>query len=130
MNDKLNQLIGKEIARADSALAASKVLFEKELLEDTVSRTYYAVLHAAKAALLSKGIETSSHRGVLSMFSLHLVKSGDIEIEYAKILTAEQEDREIGDYNVAIEIGEERAKERLEEAEKFVERIKRFLKHV
>ena len=29
----------------------------KELLEDAVSRVYYATLHAAKVALLSKGIE-------------------------------------------------------------------------
>ncbi|GEM_PF-7106910 len=29
----------------------------KKLLEDAVSRVYYATLHAAKVALLSKGIE-------------------------------------------------------------------------
>ena len=130
MSEKLRQLIDGEITRADSALAASKVLLEKELLDDAVSRAYYASLHAAKAALLSKGIETSSHRGVLSMFGLHLVKSGDIEIEYAKMLAVEKEDREIGDYDITVEISEERAEERVEEAEKFVERIKRFLKHV
>lgn len=130
MSDKLNQLIDREIARADSALEASKVLLQKKLLEDAVSRAYYASLHAAKAVLLSKGIETSSHRGVLSMFSLHLVKSGDIEIEYAKMLAVEREDREISDYDVLITINSERAEERVKEAGKFVERIKRFLKHV
>ena len=130
MSDKLNQLICREIARADSALAASKILFEKKLLEDAVSRAYYATLHAAKAALLSKGIETSSHKGVLSMFSLHLVKSGDIEIEYAKMLAIEREDREISDYDVLVTVSSERVEERVKEAEKFVERIKRFLKHV
>ena len=130
MSDKLSQLIDKEIARANSALAASKILFEKELLEDAVSRAYYAVLHAAKAALYSVGVESDTHKGVRSMFGLHLVKTGKIEKEFSKILTAEKEDREIGDYNVTIEIGEERAEERVKEAEKFVERIKRFLKHV
>ena len=50
-----------------------------------------------------------------------------IEIEFAKILTAQQEDREIGDYEVGIEIEEKRAKQRVEEAEKFIQRIEQYL---
>ena len=50
-----------------------------------------------------------------------------IEREFAKILTAEQEDREIGDYEIEIEIEEERARQRVDEAEKFVKRIEQYL---
>ncbi len=61
------------------------------------------------------------------MFGLQLVKTGKIEREYAKIFTAEQEDREIGDYEIDIEIVEERARQRVNEAEKFVQRIEQYL---
>lgn len=120
----------KELARAKKALLAAKILLQKELFEDSVSRAYYAVLHAAKAALSLSDIEVDTHDGVRSMFGLHLVKSGKIEKEFAKILTAEHEDREIGDYEIDIPIEEERAKQRVKEAEKFVRRIEKHIEQV
>jgi uncharacterized protein (UPF0332 family) len=100
---------------------------ENQLYEDCVSRAYYAVLHAAKAALATKDIEPESHNAVKRMFGLHLIKTGEIEKDFAKILTAEQEDREIGDYNIYIEIEQDRALKRVRDAEKFVERIEKYL---
>lgn len=118
---------GRELARARKALLAAKTLITKGLYEDCVSRAYYAVLHAAKAALSLSVVEPDTHNGVRRMFGLHLVKTGKIEKEFAKILTAEKEDREIGDYEVGIQIEEERARQRVKEAEKFVHRIEQYL---
>lgn len=117
----------KELARAKKALLAANKLFEEELYEDSVSRTYYAVLHAAKAALAALGIEPESHDAVRRLFGLYLVKSGKIEKEFSKILTAEYEDREIADYAADIEIGQERADLRVRQAEQFIQRIEKYL---
>lgn len=117
----------KELIRAKKALLAAKTLLENQLYEDCVSRAYYAVLHAAKAALATKDIEPESHNAVKRMFGLHLIKTGEIEKDFAKILTAEQEDRAIGDYNIYIEIEQDRALKRVRDAEKFVERIEKYL---
>ena len=117
----------KEIIRARKALEASKVLLKNNLYEDAVSRAYYAVLHATKAALGKIGIESESHRAVRSMFSMHLIKPGKIEKEFATILTAEYEDREMGDYDIDIDIEDERAKKRVYDAELFIQRIEKFL---
>ena len=61
------------------------------------------------------------------MFGLHLVKSGKIEKEFAVILTAQQEDREIGDYDIYVEIEQDRAAKSVLDAGKFVERIDKYL---
>jgi uncharacterized protein (UPF0332 family) len=53
--------VRKEIERGEKALKAAQLLSENGLYEDAVSRAYYAVLHFAKAALLSQGVRTSSH---------------------------------------------------------------------
>ncbi len=127
MNEKAVERAVKELTRANKALLAARALIEKNLFEDCVSRAYYAVLHAAKAALSLSGVEVDTHQGVRRMFGFHLVKTGKIEKEFAKILTAEQEDREIGDYEIYIEIEEERARQRVNEAEKFVQRIEHYL---
>ena len=116
-----------KIKRSEKALEAAHKLLENKLYEDCVSRSYYSVLHASKAALLKIDIETRSHKGVRSMFGLHLVKPGLIEKEFAAILTAEQEDRELGDYETGVLIEAERAEQRVKEAEKFLNRIKKYL---
>lgn len=123
----MNDISQKELIRAKKALLAAKTLLENQLYEDCVSRAYYAVLHAAKAALATKDIEPESHNAVKRMFGLHLIKTGEIEKDFAKILTAEQEDRAIGDYNIYIEIEQDRALKRVLDAEKFVERIEKYL---
>jgi len=123
----MNDISQKELIRAKKALLAAKTLLENQLYEDCVSRAYYAVLHAAKAALATKDIEPESHNAVKRMFGLHLIKTGEIEKDFAKILTAEQEDRAIGDYNIYIDIEQDRALKRVRDAEKFVERIEKYL---
>jgi len=123
----MNELSQKELNRAGKALLAAKTLLENQLYEDCVSRAYYAVLHAAKAALVTTGVEPESHGAVRRLFGLHLVKTGKIEKDFAKILIAEQEDREIGDYDIHIEIEQDTAQKRVRDAEKFVERINNFL---
>ena len=130
MSKKIPEYTSKELARAKKALLAAKTLIEKGLFEDCVSRAYYAVLHAAKAALSTLGVESDTHNGVRKMFGFHLIKTGKIEKEYAKILTAGKEDREISDYEVSIEIEEERAEQRVNEAEKFVKRIEQYLQTI
>ena len=123
----MNELSQKELNRAGKALLAAKTLLENQLYEDCVSRAYYAVLHAAKAALVTTGVEPESHSAVRRLFSLHLVKTGKLEKDFAKILTAEQEDREIGDYDIHIEIEQDTAQKRVLDAERFLERIAQYL---
>jgi len=117
----------KELQRAKKALKSAQILLNSGLQEDSISRAYYSVLHAAKAALAVKGINADTHEGVKRMFGLHLVKKREIDKEYAKILIAEQEDREIGDYAIGIEIPEDRAAKRVNEAERFLNEIENFI---
>jgi uncharacterized protein (UPF0332 family) len=63
------------------------------------------------------------------MFGLHLVKTGQMERDFAQILTAEQEDREIGDYDIHIDIEEDTAKKRVADAERFIKRTEEYLKN-
>jgi len=118
----------KELDRARKSLLGAKILLENNLFADSVSRSYYAVLHSAKAALHINGVYSKTHEGIRKMFGLHLVKTGEIEREFSDILTIEQEDRTISDYETDIEIDEERARKRFDEAVSFVERIERYFR--
>jgi len=56
-----------------------------------------------------------------------LVKTGIIEKEYAEILNLEYESREIGDYEIDIEITRDLADERVNLGSKFVLRMEKFI---
>ncbi len=117
-----------EFLRADKSLQAAQSLLEDDFLEDALSRAYYAILHAARAALLAEGVDVSSHRAVRRLFGLHLIKPGKLPIRLAKILAEEQDDRFLADYDAWFHPERERAEKRVGEAGEFLVAIKAFLK--
>ena len=44
--------------------------------DSCVSRCYYAMFFMAEAALLTKKLSASSHKGVTSLFGEHFIKTG------------------------------------------------------
>lgn len=96
-NMKLN--IKEEIARAEEAYKFALILFENNLLNDSISRLYYYVLHMIRALLFTKGFEPKNHEGALRLLSLHFVKEGIFSPEMAHIFSRIMKYREEADYN-------------------------------
>ncbi len=87
-----------EFTRALKSLQAAELLQADGLFEDAVSRAYYAVMHAAKAALLVHDQIAESHVAIRRLFGSVLVQTGNIEKEWASILAREQDRRIAADY--------------------------------
>jgi hypothetical protein len=109
------------------AQEAADLLLEEGFYEDAVLRAYYAVLHAAKAALLARDIVTESHTAVRRLFGKELVQQGLIEKEWALILAHEQDERASADYDVELTFPQEVAGQRVQESRRFLKRICSFL---
>ena len=92
--------IKKEFHRAEKSLQSARLLLRDSLLEDALSRAYYAILHATRAVLLAEGVNVTSHRAVRRLFGQHLIKSGKLSAHLATILAEEQDDRILADYDV------------------------------
>lgn len=120
--------IQAEWKRALKAHGAAKTLLETGFYEDAVSRAYYAVLHAAKAALLARDIAAESHAAVRRLFGKELVQPGLLENEWAIILAQAQDERALADYDVELTFSSEVAQDRVKDAHRFLERIRAFLK--
>lgn len=117
-----------ELSRAARSLQAAQSLLDQNFLEDSLSRAYYAILHAARAALLAGGIHVSSHRSVRRLFGFHLIKTAKLDVRLAKILAEEQDDRFLADYDAWFHPERERAEKRVKEAAEFLSAIDAFLK--
>jgi uncharacterized protein (UPF0332 family) len=119
--------IKKEFHRAQKSLQSARLLLRDSLLEDTLSRAYYAILHAARAVLLAEGVNVTSHRAVRRLFGQHLIKSGKLSAHLATILAEEQDDRMLADYDVLFDPERERVQKRVDDAEAFLVAIRIFL---
>ena len=119
--------IKKEFHRAKKSLQSSRLLLRDNLLEDALSRAYYAILHAARAVLLAEGVTVTSHRAVRRLFGQHLIKPGKLSTRLATILAEEQDDRMLADYDVLFDPERERVQKRVDDAEAFLAAIKVFL---
>ena len=116
-----------EWQRSGQSLRASELLMQSNYREDAVSRAYYAILHAAKAALFVHDVAVMSHASVRRMFGLHLVRTGEIEREWARCLAGGSDGRLAADYNVHLRFTSEETRYEFRQAREFVKRIERYL---
>ncbi len=91
------------IAKADRARASARLLFEAGDVDGACNRAYYAMLDAARAALLAAGAPVApdigkTHNGLISAFSQHLVKNGPVSKDMGRLLNRAQEIRQVADY--------------------------------
>ncbi|MBI5636582.1 MAG: HEPN domain-containing protein [Nitrospinae bacterium] len=67
------------LERADEFLRDARVLLESGGFGSSISRSYYAAFHGAKAVLFRLGHDRKSHHAVWSAFGNHVAKPGLIE---------------------------------------------------
>lgn len=113
--------------RARESLRAVETLTRDRCYADAISRAYYAILHAAKAALHVHDVATETHAAVRRMFGLHLVKSGEIEPEWSAYLVESLDDRLAADYDVETSFSREEARGECRRSREFLGRVKRYL---
>ena len=82
---------------------------------------------ASTEPIKSETIKT--HSGLIAAFSLHLIKSGRIPLQYGKSLRQADQIRLIADYSDE-EVDSETTVSTIEQANHFVEAIGRYLKDV
>ena len=91
------------MAKAVRAAISAKVLLESGDADGACNRAYYAMFDAARAALLASGAAVQpeiarTHSGLISVFSLYLVKTGRVSVDLGKALNKAEELRLIADY--------------------------------
>ena len=93
----------------------------------SVSRAYYAVFHAANAALNSVGVQAKSHAGVQALFGERFIREGLLDREMARTLNRLMQLRHDADYEVGKMVTMEQAEDGAARAAAFVETIEALL---
>lgn len=127
MTDDLRKLIAYRLEQAAETLDVARTLSAAGHYRDTVNRAYYAMFYCGLALLASKGLGTSKHSGVLSLFNRYFVKTGEFSLADGRRLQEAFELRQRSDYHEFIQITLEQAQEAVARAEAFLEHTRQAL---
>jgi len=109
-----------EMERARQCLRSAELLAAAGQHADAVSRTYYAIFHAACALLASIGRSTRAHDGLRALIGEHFVRPGTLAPEHGRALSRVGADRNDAEYNVAAVFGEADARGDIAQAQAFI----------
>ena len=123
----MNENVTVFLDKAFECLADANALLEKGRDTASVSRSYYAMFHAAQAALLSEEIEAYTHTGVNVQFQKTFIKTGRFPLLFGKTFSKILDQRLKSDYEIDFKASSEDAKHTFEEASVFVKSIRDFL---
>jgi len=87
------------------------------------------MFYSAQAVLLAKNLSFSSHKGLISAFGEHFIKTDIFPKEMGRELNRAFEKRQLEDYEYTFVISKQEAEEILENGKKFIEKIVQHLKN-
>ncbi|MGC9345797.1 MAG: HEPN domain-containing protein [Candidatus Bathyarchaeales archaeon] len=115
------------LEKAVERLKVTEKLFRDGDYEDAVSRAYYAMYHAARAALSTVNVFPKTREGVVSEFGRKFVLAGIFPKELGRNLADAKAARETYEYSVTATVGKSEAEAILLNAQEFVNAMKKHL---
>ncbi len=115
------------MTKAQRALVSAHTLLADNDNDGACNRAYYAMFDAARAALIASKAPVppeiaKTHSGLISAFSLHLVKSGRFPVELGRSFNKIEDLRLVADYK-GDPIESEDAQWAVQQSQQFVAQI-------
>jgi uncharacterized protein (UPF0332 family) len=124
MIDQSAQYLSKyRLDKAYALLTQAELLLNNLQYDGSVNRSYYAIFNTVRALLALVGLDSQSHRGVISFFDRHFVKTGIFEKRYSKIVHAAFDSRQDSDYEDFYHPSHAEAQEQYDNATQFLEEV-------
>lgn len=125
--DEIKALITVKTERAHETVNEVPVHIQNGFYRTAANRLYYACYYMVSALLLKNGFETQTHKGIITIFSLHFIKTGIISQQEGKLFRDLFEFRQAGDYDELKDVSKEDVESRLEPARQFISTIEKLI---
>ncbi|HEY4722365.1 MAG TPA: HEPN domain-containing protein [Anaerolineae bacterium] len=112
---------------ADEKLPVARDLLKATHYDDVVSKAYYAMFYACKAALLAAGVKVKTHNGAASELSRVFVATGRIDQRYSAMLSRALQDRIRSDYEPNPRATKDEAENIVSDAEAFIAKARELV---
>lgn len=127
---QLQLLLKYRLSEADETLREAKLLLKEQGFRGSINRSYYAMFYALLGLLATRGLGTSKHSGVISLFDREFVKKVIFSKDLSRSLHRAFDERQVNDYGEMLQPDLELAQSIFQEAEIFVKQIKIQLEKV
>ena len=128
MNKEIKTLVLYRLERAHESIDEASILFERGHANTFVNRLYYACFYAASALLLTRGLSSTKHSGVRSLFHQNFVRSGIVPMELGQLFSRLFDSRQKGDYADLVRFDIDEVGSWFDEAQHFVSVVEKFIK--
>ena len=118
-----NEIKDSYIEKSESNLLASKILLERNLLEESISMTYYSMYHITTALFFKCGIKCENHSATI------IILKEIFNIDNNEISTAKEE-RIDKQYYTNFHINKQDVLEAISTTEKFNSNIRDFISKI
>ena len=128
-NEKRYALSKVRIERARELVVESERLLNEESFKSANNRAYYAIEKSMKALLAIKGLDATTHNGVMKLINLHFIHQGDgsfSQDDYKMILRAVQI-RNVSDYDDFYIASKQEAKEQVSNARSMLQKVEIYI---
>jgi uncharacterized protein (UPF0332 family) len=98
VNQHQKELAHYRLARAHETIEDARLLLERGRLPAAANRIYYATFYAATALLITKGLSSSRHTGIISLFHREFVKTREFPSDLAQFIDVAFDERLESDY--------------------------------
>ncbi|MCP5107786.1 MAG: HEPN domain-containing protein [bacterium] len=128
LDEDRRELSKFRLEKAEQNLKAAKLLFKDSLLSESINRSYYCIFHSARALIAYDKFDSRKHSAIIAYFNKNYIKPGKVEKEYSKIISKAFKIRTDSDYKDFYLVTKDETKEQLENAERFLLKVKEYIK--
>lgn len=115
------------LTQAQEKLEVAHELLGLSRYDDTISKAYYVMFYAAKAALSTEGIELRRHAGATALLNREFVRPGRMDRRYVRLLSRAMQEREMSDYEPTVRASRQDAEAAVRNADEFLKVVTAML---
>jgi hypothetical protein len=120
-------IVTRELEKAQRTYDDAVFCANEGKWEAAANRFYYALFHAMSALLVNDGYQVKSHRGILSMFGEHYIRTEIFSRQDGSLLSDLVLMRDNADYNCFFEADAEKLQPYIEPTQLLIDKIKRYI---
>jgi len=124
---RITELCLYRLKQAEESLLEMDVLKHSGHIRGAINRAYYAMFYAIQALVVQQKAQISKHSGAISFFDKEFVKTGIVDKRFSKWLHRLFDLRQDGDYGSMFEPAENQCDQAMEQAEEFVQQIRKYI---
>ena len=126
-DDERKTIVNLEIEKAGKTFSDMEFCYHEQKWEAAANRLYYALFHAVSALLINGGLNVKSHRGTLTLFGQHYVRTGIFTREDGSLLSELVIMRDNANYNLFYESDAEKIGPYIEPTRLLIEKIRKYI---